>query len=137
MLQVFYCNQCKTNVLEEAWDADKQKCKRCAAHRHKYNAVKTKINGITFDSRKEAEHYFALKTREQAGEIADLQLQPRFPIIVNGQTVAHYIADFQYVDLSSSLTVIVDVKSQVTRTPIYRLKKKLVEALYPIQITEV
>lgn len=134
---VFFCKKCRANVLEEAWDVDKQKCKACSSRRHKYNAVKTTVDGITFDSRKEAEQYFALLARQRMGEISDLQLQPDFPITINGQTIAHYVADFRYVDLASNLTVILDVKSKPTKTPIYRLKKKLVEALYPVKITEV
>lgn len=135
MLQVFYCKQCKTNVLEEAWDADKLKCKKCARRRHKYNAKKTTIDGITFDSQKEAHRYFALKDLLRAGKITDLQLQPSFPLIINGQTIAHYVADFKYQVTCTGHIVVEDTKG--FRTPTYRLKKKLVEALYPITITEV
>ena len=46
----------------------------------KYRAVKTTIDGITFDSKKEAAEYGRLKLLEQAGVISDLELQPRFEI---------------------------------------------------------
>jgi shikimate 5-dehydrogenase len=138
MLQVFYCRKCKTNVFERDWQADKRKCKRCATQRrNKYNASKVERDGIIFDSQKEANQYFALQARQRAGEIANLQRQPRFDIIVNGTKIATYIADAQYDDLLKQKTIIEDTKSNPTRTPVYRLKKKLVEALYGISITEV
>ena len=44
----------------------------------KYKAVKTEINGIKFDSKKEARRYKELKILEKADEIKSLELQPRF-----------------------------------------------------------
>lgn len=110
----------------------------------KYRNVKTVVDGITFDSKKEANRWCELKLLEKAGEISGLKLQPEFPITINGQKVCKYIADFEYVDSELDLspvalrTVIEDVKSPATRkNSTYRLKKKLVEAVYGIEITEV
>ena len=73
-------------------------------------------------------------TLQAAGEISRLILQPKFDIIVNGVKVAYYKADFAYFNKNNR--VIEDVKG--VKTPIYRLKKKLVEALYPgVKIEEV
>ncbi len=105
--------------------------------RHKFNAVKTTVNGIAFDSKAEAFCYGQLRLLEKAGEIEGLELQPKFPLIVNGVKVATYIADFRYrvvKGISQSLTVVRDVKG--VRTPVYQLKKKLVRALYGIDITD-
>ena len=99
----------------------------------KYRAKRTKLDGITFDSTREAEHYCELKLEQRAGSISDLELQPEFVITVNGKRIGVYRADFQYV--RDGVTVIEDVKG--VRTPVYRLKKKLVEALHSVTIKEV
>lgn len=70
------------------------------------------------------------------GFSSSLSTQTRWPIIVNGMQVCVYISDFDYV-LPSGEVVVEDVKSEPTKTPIYRLKKKLMLACYGIQITEI
>lgn len=105
---------------------------------HKFNAVRTEVDGISFDSKAEAHYYAQLRMLEKAGEIEGLELQPKFPIVVNGVKVCTYIADFRYRVVkgkSASLTVVADKKG--VRTPVYNLKKKLVKAIYDIDITEV
>lgn len=105
---------------------------------HKFNAVRTTIDGITFASKAEGHRYAQLKMLQRVGEIEALELQPKFPLTVAGVKVAIYIADFRYrvvKGLGQSLTVVEDVKG--VRTPVYQLKKKLVQALYGIQITEI
>ena len=104
---------------------------------NKYNAVKTTINGITFDSKHEASRYQELLLLQRAGIIKNLELQVPFAIIVNGKKICKYIADFQYVDVSSGKVVTEDAKSPATRTPTYQIKKKLVAAIYGVQIVEV
>ena len=105
--------------------------------KNKYRAIPTVVDGIRFASKAEAKHYGELKILEAAGDIKDLELQPEYPIIVNGIRVAIYRADFRYMDRTKHgvIQVIEDVKGM--RTPVYKLKKKLVEALYGITITEV
>lgn len=99
----------------------------------KYRNVKTVVNGITFDSAKEAKRYVVLKAMERSGEITDLRLQPEFPIVINGVLCGKYVADFSY--LLWEKRTVEDVKGM--KTPIYKLKKKIVEAAYNIQIIEV
>ena len=105
--------------------------------KNKYRAIPTWVDEIRFASKAEAKHYGVLKIRERAGEITDLELQPEYPIIVNGVRVAIYRADFRYMERTKHgvAQVIVDVKGMLT--PVYKLKKKLVEAIYEIKITEV
>lgn len=67
-----------------------------------------------------------------AGEISDLELQPKYPIHINGIHCFTYVADFRYVEAGKTITE--DVKGM--KTPVYRLKKRCVEASYGIQITE-
>lgn len=100
----------------------------------KYHARRTEMDGIMFDSAAEARRYGELRLMERAGLVTGLELQPCYPITVNGTRVGLYRADFRYQD-SNGQQVIEDVKG--VRTPVYRLKKKLVEALYDIEITEV
>jgi hypothetical protein len=115
----------------------------------KYRNRKTEVDGIVFDSKKEAERYGELTLLEKAKKIEDLELQPKFPVEVNGQKICTYIADFRYKEKLyvnfaqedwhvGTADRIEDVKSEATRKlPVYRLKKKLVEAQYGITITEV
>jgi len=106
----------------------------------KYHSRKTLVDGIVFDSAKEARRYRELRLLERAGVISDLQLQPEFILSVaftkNGTRyrAIKYIADFQYTE--NGQTVIEDVKG--VKTAVYRLKKTLFEAQYPdLTITEV
>lgn len=109
--------------------------------RSKYGAAKTTVDGIVFDSGREARRYAELKILEKAGKIKNLELQPEFILIPkhkkNGKTVrqAAYRADFAYIDTETGQLVVEDVKGFKTRE--YRLKKKLLEYLYPeITLTE-
>jgi len=104
-------------------------------NRSKYGAIKTEVDGITFHSRKEAARYQELILRQKAGEITDLELQVSFPCAVNGKIICKYIADFWYYDLQENCQVIEDVKG--FKTPVYKIKKKLVESIYDLKITEV
>lgn len=114
--------------------------------RSKYGAVPCKVEGIRFASQKEAARYRELRLLERAGEIRDLVLQPTFPLMVHAQhpwmkrvlaatCIGRYVADFQYVRVSGGSVVIEDVKG--VRTPLYRWKKKHVEAQHGITVTEV
>ena len=105
------------------------------AKRHKYGAVACVVDGIRFQSQREARRYSELKLLEAAGKICYLALQVRFYIhSACGVYVADYYADFQYRD-AAGVRVVEDCKG--VRTPVYRLKKKLVESEYGITITEV
>ena len=105
---------------------------------NKFNAVKTKIDNITFDSKKEANRYLELNQMQKIGVIKDLQCQPRIPLIVNGKQLGHYVGDFKYLDKTRNVYILEDVKSKATRTPVYILKKKILETYKPpLIITEV
>lgn len=101
--------------------------------KHKYGAQSTTVDGIRFDSKKEAQHYSFLKSRERVGEITDLKLQVEFPLEVNGILICKYKSDFQFRENGELKTI--DVKGM--RTPVYEMKKKLMVALYGIEIIEV
>lgn len=100
----------------------------------KFNNRRTTIDGVTFDSIAEAARYRELKFLERAGEIQGLRLQPEYPLHVQGFLVCKYRGDFAYIENGKS--VVEDVKSPATCTPLYRLKAKLMLAIYGIRIRE-
>lgn len=101
--------------------------------RSKYNARKVQLDGHTFDSRKEADRYGVLKVLQQQGTITGLECQVPYRLVVNGQLVCRYLADFRYVREGRVVTE--DAKGY--RTPVYRLKVKLLRALLGIVVEEV
>lgn len=104
----------------------------------KYGNRKHEVDGILFDSEKEAKRYGVLMMRLKAGEIGLLELQKVYELKVEGKRVCKYEADFVYLVMATGETVVEDVKSEATRTlPTYRLKKKLMKAIYNIEIKEV
>ena len=107
---------------------------------NKYGAKRTIVDGITFDSKFEARCYSLLKLLERAGEVRALKLQPRFDIVVNGVKVCTYVADFSYQETRQTQfgptwdDIIADAKGVRTRD--YRLKVKLMKAVYGVDIVE-
>lgn len=102
----------------------------------KYRNREAQVDGFRFSSRKEANRYCELKLLKAAGEITDLQLQPRYDMIINGHKVCFYLADFAY--RQGGKLVVEDVKSPATRKiPVYRIKVKLLRAVHGIEVVEV
>lgn len=101
--------------------------------RNKYGNTKVEIDGHKFDSRKEANYYGQLKMRKMAGEIVNFEIQVKYDLVVNGVLVGKYICDFliQHKDRKE----VIDVKG--FKTPVYNLKKRLMKAIYNIEITEI
>lgn len=98
----------------------------------KYRARKTEIDGIKFDSKKEAKRYIALRELEKKGNIEKLMLQPRFLLQEgfrkNGKAYRkiEYVADFMY--QQGGELIVEDVKG--IKTDVYKLKQKLFEKRY-------
>lgn len=96
------------------------------------------VDGITFDSRKEADRYLVLKGMEEDGAIEDLRRQVRYEIVpafdVDGRHYrpVFYVADFVYVE--DGKEVVEDVKGM--RTDVYKLKSKLFARRYGKAIKE-
>lgn len=101
----------------------------------KYGAVKTEVDGITFASKHEASRYLELWLLEQAGEITNLRLQVPFELIPKSKygMPIRYIADFTYNDLNGQL-IVEDAKG--VKTPVYRIKRRLMAELKGIEIKE-
>lgn len=120
---------------------------------HKYGAVATEVDGIRFASKKESRRYRELKVLEQVGQIRHLRIQPVLhlmaPVFEGGlenvnegrvvriAPVGQYRADFRYEEQGPRgwRVVFEDVKG--VRTDVYKLKKRIVEAQYSIEIREI
>lgn len=112
----------------------------------KYRNKKTNVNGITFDSRREAKRYQELCLLVRAGEIANLKLQPSWRFFVDGSEVKirsegypngralTYRADFSYTDKNG---VFHCEDSKGYATDAYKIKKALMEAVHGIIVEEV
>lgn len=106
----------------------------------KYHAKKTVVDGITFDSAREARRYSELKLLERAGAIRDLKRQVRYELIpafdAGGKHYrpTSYVADFVYTDCKTGTEVVEDVKG--VRTDVYRLKSKMFAHKFGVVILE-
>lgn len=108
----------------------------------KYGNKKVYIDGITFDSKKEANRYGELKILERAGLICGLRLQEEFTLIpaqyIDGKCVERavkYKADFYYYDCDKEQYVCEDTKG--FRTKDYIIKRKLMLYIHNIRIVEI
>jgi hypothetical protein len=101
----------------------------------KLHNVRTRVDGITFDSLSEAKRYGELKIEAMAGVIGDLLVHQRFCLDVNGVHICDYESDFSY--RRNGRLVVEDVKSRPTVTRLYRVKKKLMRAIHGVEIQEV
>lgn len=102
--------------------------------KNKYGAVRTEVDGIMFDSVKEAEWYVKLRYLERAGEIQDLRLQVDFELNEGGTFSLVYRADFTYTICETGEFVVVDVKGY--RTTEYKKKRRLMLSQFGIKIKE-
>lgn len=102
--------------------------------RPKYGNKRVTVDGINFASQREAKRYGELKLLERAGQIQNLQLQPRFPLKVFGQLVTTYVGDFQYLETNGGVVV---EDSKGFKTPEYKIKAKLFQAVVGFPIREV
>jgi hypothetical protein len=88
-----------------------------APKRPKFGNVKKVVNGLEFDSTKEARRWQDLILWQQSGQIMCLSRQVPFPIRVNKQLIGTYIADFKY--YKDGVLIVEDVKNKATKTPLY------------------
>lgn len=122
----------------------------------KYGSRKVTVDGITFDSKKEAVRYQQLKLLERAGEISELRLQVKYVLIPVQREPCNdiykrgekkgcfkpgkllekecsYVADFVYIQ--GGKIVVEDTKG--FRTEAYKIKRKLMLHIHGIRIKEV
>jgi hypothetical protein len=125
--QLHQCTMCKE------WAKAKAKAELPSTHKYRAKATTCSANH-RHPSMKEANRCAELRLLERGGEIVDLQFQPRYSLDFNDQKVGSYIGDFYYRDARTEKPVLEDVKGM--KTPVYRLKKKLMKAIHGIEITE-
>lgn len=119
---------------------------------NKYKSRKTSVNGVNFDSRKEADRYIELNLLSRSGAITSLKRQVKFELIPaqyepdiisprgkvkKGKLIERavsYIADFVYTD-ENGKTVVEDTKG--FRTKDYIIKRKLLLYMHGIRIKEI
>lgn len=123
----------------------------------KYKAVKTMVDGIEFDSKKEARRYQLLLLLARAGVITNLERQVKYELIpaqyIDGKCVERavtYISDFEYDEMVPlrQRTVMADADAKVPgnhvvedvkgiRTDAYKIKRKMMLYMKGIRIREV
>lgn len=99
--------------------------------KNKYGAKKsTHPEWGKFDSKGEMERFGFLKLMEQSGYLKDLRRQVSYPIVVNGQKICRYVADFVYT--VNGEEVVEDFKGFLTREA--ALKLKMIKAVYGFDV---
>lgn len=93
----------------------------------KYGNKTCFVDGIRFDSRREADYYGELKLQKRAGIILDFERQVTFELAVNGQKICAHRVDF-YVTLPGGKKEVREVKGYATAE--WEIKRKLFEALH-------
>jgi hypothetical protein len=120
--------------------------------KNKYYNKKVTVDGITFDSKKEANRYCELRLLERAGQIKNLERQKVFELIPTQREILpekdkngnhkvgkvierpiKYKADFTYIE--NGKLVVEDTKGY--RTTEYVMKRKMMLFLHGIRIREI
>lgn len=102
------CAKLNAHLFEDLSKPNKQK-------RSKFNNQKTDVDGITFDSKKEAKRYKELRLLLKTGQIGFLARQVQFQLNAGGTHSLIYIADFSYIETNTGKQIVEDVKSPATR----------------------
>lgn len=117
--------------MQEHWSIEEyREYQKKGNKKSKYGAVKTSVDGQTFDSKKEADYYCELKLRLQGGDIKGFCLQPTFILTPE----LKYKADF-IVFNNDGTSEVIDVKGFKTKE--YITKKKVFEDKFNLKIKEV
>jgi hypothetical protein len=103
--------------------------------RNKFNAKPQVVDGVRFASKAEAKRDAELLLLQRAGEIIDIERQPKFDLFVNGRKVCRYVADWSYWESDPTrdnrcLRRVVEDKKG-TQTPAFKIKWALAKALHP------
>lgn len=98
----------------------------------KYKSKITTRGGLTFHSLAEADRWDELRLLESQGAISDLDRQVEWDLAVNDVHITTYKSDFEYIE--GDKLIVEDCKGFAT--PEYKLKKKLMKAIYNIDIRE-
>jgi hypothetical protein len=112
---------------------------KAGPRKNKYNAAGERIDGMWFASAAEGKRYLQLKSMMERNMIDNLRCQVKLPCVVNNRLICTYIADFAYVVIDDRgvgiRSIWEDVKGMIT--DVYKIKKKLVQAVHNIEILEI
>ncbi len=97
--------------------------------RNKFGNKKITIDGINFPSLLQGRQYQGLKLLQASGQISKLQHEVPFRLEIEGKLICIYRADFVYEERDNPKVVIHEAKGK--ETAVFRLKWKLMKALYP------
>ncbi len=108
--------------------------------RNKYGARKTVVDGLKFDSMREAKRWLALRQDERGGEISQLERQVTFVLApgvkIQGEKRARpslrFVADFRYYDIVAGNFVVEDAKGHQTEA--FRIKRHLMKSVHGIDV---
>lgn len=117
-LHSWVCLHCNSDFTEKH-----KQCIECGGQLH------------YFPSKAELRRFRSLRLEQMAGQIESLELQPSYTIVLNGKSICTYRADFKYI--RDGQRVIEDVKGTTNEKyldPVFKLKRKLVEAVHGINI---
>ena len=104
------------------------------AKRSKYGNQRVELDGMKFDSKREASAYIALMMRVKAGELKCVLRQVPFDLPGG----IRYIADFVTIRPDMTIEAVIDAKSEATKkNRVYINKKKQMKACWGIEIEEV
>lgn len=102
------------------------------APRNKYRAIATVVDGVRFASKAEARRDAELVLLERAGKIEFLSRQPVFPLVVNGKKIGRFTGDWKYNEtINHRVECVVEDRKGFSKGEAFRLRWKLVQALYP------
>lgn len=113
--------------------------------KNKFNAVKKTVDGIKFDSTREAKRYEELKLLVRAGKIKSLRVQVSYPLVKSvkyknakrAKPEMIYTADFEYWDIENNELVVEDVKSVATaKLTDYIMRRHMMLAFHGIEVLE-
>lgn len=132
LTRVFSCPKCHALYTQEQGRCQNRRC-----NPQKYRNHKVTVDGRTYDSQKECTRWHELCVLQEAGKISHLVYHPSYEIVVAGVYIGKMTLDSRYHDNERNIDVYEDVKGgRVTATRDYRLRKKIVEAIYGIEISE-
>lgn len=117
----FICRGCGSQALEKG---QPKQCFACG-----------RMDFIRFSSRAEARRYGELQLLVKAGQVKDLKLQTRWPLVVRLTVIGHYVSDFDYIDAGNGHKKVVEDTKGGAVTDLFEWKKKHFEAQYGITLT--
>ena len=96
------------------------------------------LAGVTYMSKLEMQYRAHLnllkKARLLEERVVSIEEQVPYKIEINGKLICHYLLDFK-VEYGDGRIEYIDVKG--ISTPVYKIKRKLIESIYPFKIKEV